>query len=134
MILEMFFDLYVNIAEKFSASGKLKKWQENLLRVLCAIVFLAIFALIPFGICLVTAEESSHTLGIAMLAIGISFLLIHITVALCISKREEHEDLREIEDDAKELFESNEPEPILYTMDEEDLKSENGNIDPPTME
>ena len=128
MIFEEIFDLYVNIAEKFSASGKLKKWQEGLLRVLCASMLLAMLTLIPFGICLLTAEEASHALGIAMLAVGISVLLIHIAAALCIAKREENGEAQEIEDEAKEIFKSNEPEPILYTMDD-DVNPENDDTD-----
>lgn len=57
MPMENLFDLYVCIVEKFSAGGKLKKWQENLLRVLCILVFAAMLVLIPFGICLTGGRQ-----------------------------------------------------------------------------
>ena len=124
MIFEEIFDLYVNIAEKFSASGKLKKWQESLLRVLCAIMLLAMLTLIPFGICLLTAEEASHALGIAMLAVGVSVLIVHIALVLCLAGKRKIAEKRDIEEDAAETFTSDDPEPLVRTLEETESGAE----------
>lgn len=85
--MENLFDLYVCIAEKFSAGGKLKKWQENLLRVLCILVFAAMLILLPAGICLTADGKDAAVPGITMLAVGASVLIVHIALVLCLAKK-----------------------------------------------
>lgn len=122
--MENLFDLYVCIAEKFSAGGKLKKWQENLLRVLCILVFAAILVLIPFGICLTADGKDTAVPGITMLAVGASVLIVHIALVLCLAKKRETEEKQDIEEDAAETFTSDDPEPLVRTIEETESDAE----------
>lgn len=122
--MENLFDLYVCIAEKFSAGGKLKKWQENLLRVLCILVFAAMLVLIPFGICLTADGKDAAVPGITMLAVGASVLIVHIALVLCLAKKRETEEKRDIEEDAAETFTSDDPEPLVRTLEETESDAE----------
>ena len=122
--MENLFDLYVCIAEKFSAGGKLKKWQENLLRVLCILVFAAMLVLIPFGICLTADGGDAIVPGITMLAVGASVLIVHIALVLCLAKKRETEEKRDIEEDAAETFTSDDPEPLVRTLEETESDAE----------
>ena len=122
--MENLFDLYVCIAEKFSAGGKLKKWQENLLRVLCVLVFAAMLVLIPFGICLTADGKDAAVPGITMLAVGASVLIVHIALVLCLAKKRETEEKRDIEEDAAETFTSDDPEPLVRTIEETESDAE----------
>ena len=124
MPMENLFDLYVCIAEKFSAGGKLKKWQENLLRVLCVLVFAAMLVLIPFGICLTADGGDAIVPGITMLAVGASVLIVHIALVLCLAKKRETEEKRDIEEDAAETFTSDDPEPLVRTLEETESDAE----------
>lgn len=123
--MENLFDLYVCIAEKFSAGGKLKKWQENLLRVLCVLVFAAMLVLIPFGICLTADGKDAAVPGITMLAVGASVLIVHIALILCLAKKRETEEKREIEEDAAETFADGAPEPLVRMIEETESDAEN---------
>ena len=123
--MENLFDLYVCIAEKFSAGGKLKKSQENLLRVLCVLVFAAMLVLIPFGICLTADGGDAIVPGITMLAVGASVLIVHIALVLCLAKKRETEEKRDIEEDAAETFTSDDPEPLVRTLEETESDAEN---------
>ena len=122
--MENLFDLYVCIAEKFSAGGKLKKWQENLLRVLCILVFAAMLVLLPFGICLTADGKDAAVPGITMLAVGASVLIVHIALVLCLAKKRETEEKRDIEEDAAETFTSDDPEPLVRTIEETESDAE----------
>ncbi len=122
--MENLFDLYVCIAEKFSAGGKLRKWQENLLRVLCILVFAAMLVLIPFGICLTADGGDAIVPGITMLAVGASVLIVHIALVLCLAKKRETEEKRDIEEDAAETFTSDDPEPLVRTIEETESDAE----------
>ena len=122
--MENLFDLYVCIAEKFSAGGKLKKWQENLLRVLCVLVFDAMLVLIPFGICLTADGGDAIVPGITMLAVGASVLIVHIALVLCLAKKRETEEKRDIEEDAAETFADGAPEPLVRTFEETESDAE----------
>ena len=122
--MENLFDLYVCIAEKFSAGGKLKKWQENLLRVLCILVFAAMLILLPFGICLTADGKDAAVPGITMLAVGASVLIVHIALVLCLAKKRETEEKRDIEEDAAETFTSDDPEPLVRTLEETESDAE----------
>ena len=122
--MENLFDLYVCIAEKFSAGGKLKKWQENLLRVLCILVFAAMLVLIPFGICLTADGKDAAVPGITMLAVGASVLIVHIALVLCLAKKRETEEKQDIEEDATETFTSDDPEPLVRTIEETESDAE----------
>ena len=122
--MENLFDLYVCIAEKFSAGGKLRKWQENLLRVLCVLVFAAMLVLIPFGICLTADGGDAIVPGITMLAVGASVLIVHIALVLCLAKKRETEEKRDIEEDAAETFTSDDPEPLVRTLEETESDAE----------
>ena len=102
--MENLFDLYFCIAEKFSAGGKLRKWKENLLRVLCILVFAAMLILLPAGICLTADGGDAIVPGITMLAVGASVLIVHIALVLCLAKKRETEEKRDIEEDAAETF------------------------------
>ena len=124
MPMENLFDLYVCIAEKFSAGGKLRKWQENLLRVLCVLVFAAMLVLIPFGICLTADGGDAIVPGITMLAVGASVLIVHIALVLCLAKKRETEEKRDIEEDAAETFTSDDPEPLVRTLEETESDAE----------
>ena len=124
MPMENLFDLYVCIAEKFSAGGKLKKWQENLLRVLCILVFAAMLILLPFGICLTADGKDAAVPGITMLAVGASVLIVHIALVLCLAKKRETEEKQDIEEDAAETFTSDDPEPLVRTIEETESDAE----------
>ena len=123
--MENLFDLYVCIAEKFSAGGKLKKWQENLLRVLCILVFAAMLILLPAGICLTADGKDAAVPGITMLAVGASVLIVHIALVLCLAKKRETEEKREIEEDAAETFADGAPEPLVRMIEETESDAEN---------
>ena len=123
--MENLFDLYVCIAEKFSAGGKLKKWQENLLRVLCILVFAAMLVLLPFGICLTADGKDAAVPGITMLAVGASVLIVHIALVLCLAGKRKIEEKRDIEEDAAETFTSDAPEPLVRTIEETESDAEN---------
>lgn len=122
--MENLFDLYVCIAEKFSAGGKLKKWQENLLRVLCILVFAAMLILLPAGICLTADGKDAAVPGITMLAVGASVLIVHIALVLCLAKKRETEEKQDIEEDAAETFTSDDPEPLVRTIEETESDAE----------
>lgn len=122
--MENLFDLYVCIAEKFSAGGKLKKWQENLLRVLCILVFAAMLILLPAGICLTADGKDAAVPGITMLAVGASVLIVHIALVLCLAKKRETEEKRDIEEDAAETFADGAPEPLVRTIEETESDAE----------
>lgn len=122
--MENLFDLYVCIAEKFSAGGKLKKWQENLLRVLCILVFAAMLVLLPFGICLTADGKDAAVPGITMLAVGASVLIVHIALVLCLAGKRKIEEKRDIEEDAAETFTNDDPEPLVRTIEETESDAE----------
>lgn len=125
MPMENLFDLYVCIAEKFSAGGKLKKWQENLLRVLCILVFAAMLILLSAGICLTADGKDAAVPGITMLAVGASVLVVHIALILCLAGKRKIEEKRDIEEDAAETFTSDDPEPLVCTIEETESDAEN---------
>ena len=122
--MENLFDLYVCIAEKLSACGKLKKWQENLLRVLCILIFAAMLVPIPFGICLTADGKDTAVPGITMLAVGASVLIVHIALVLCLAKKRETEEKQDIEEDAAETFADGAPEPLVRTIEETESDAE----------
>ena len=125
MPMENLFDLYVCIAEKFSAGGKLKKWQENLLRVLCILVFAAMLILLPAGICLTADGKDAAVPGITMLAVGASVLVVHIALVLCLAGKRKIEEKQDIEEDAAETFADGAPEPLVRTLEETESDAEN---------
>ena len=125
MPMENLFDLYVCIAEKFSAGGKLKKWQENLLRVLCILVFAAMLILLSAGICLTADGKDAAVPGITMLAVGASVLVVHIALILCLAGKRKIEEKRDIEEDAAETFTSDDPEPLVRMIEETESDAEN---------
>lgn len=122
--MENLFDLYVCIAEKLSACGKLKKWQENLLRVLCILVFAAMLTLLPAGICLTADGGDAIAPGITMLAVGASVLIVHIALVLCLAGKRKIAEKRDIEEDAAETFTSDDPEPLVRTLEETESGAE----------
>lgn len=88
IILEFFAELYLGIGELIVPEHKFKKWQESLLKMLCAIISLAILVLLIGGIVLLTGEDKRLVAGIAMTATGGGLLLVHIALFLIILIRD----------------------------------------------
>lgn len=70
LLLQILFEVYLNIGEILVPEKKFKKWQESLLKVTCILVSCIILAFIGFGI--------------AMLVEGVSRLRVTAIVFLCV--------------------------------------------------
>ncbi len=71
IFLELFMEIYLNLAFYFFPEDKLKPWQVFLVRLVCMVIALAFIGLFLAGLLLLTATKTSNpTLGIILTIIG----------------------------------------------------------------
>lgn len=132
-LIEIILNLYLEFAFCFVPHGKLKKWHENFLRILCFLVSVSPAVLIPFGFCLVFDNDSSNTAGIILLVVGWVIFLIQIVLFFILYHIQKTKEISETETTTDEQYDSNDPKPITSHIDlsETSLSSEDQNIEPP---
>ncbi len=82
-LLQILFEVYLNIGEIFVPEKKFKKWQESLLKVVCVIVSCIIIAFIGVGIAfLVEGVKRLRTMAIVFLCVGSTSLAIQIALII----------------------------------------------------
>lgn len=88
-LLQILFEVYLNIGEILVPEKKFKKWQTGLLKVVCIIVSCIIIAFIGVGIAfLVEGVERLRIMAIAFLCVGSVLLAVHIALIIVVLVRE----------------------------------------------
>lgn len=86
IIVEFFLEISVYAyAEAFEAifdEVSLKKWQEILLKVLCAIFSMGSLVLVLIGMMLLTSDHPFKMKGLILLVVGVCILFIHVVLGL----------------------------------------------------
>lgn len=78
VLLEAVWEVYADFVEELIGYKKLKKWQENLLKILCSIIFFIALILIIIGALFVSDDEPSKTQGLILLIVGGIVFGVHI--------------------------------------------------------
>ncbi len=78
VFLEVVWELYADFVEESIGYKKLKKWQGNLLKVLCISIFFIALILVVIGALFVSDDEPSKTQGLILLIVGGVVLGVHI--------------------------------------------------------
>lgn len=88
LILEVFLEvvcgIYADLVEELFGYKKLKKWQENLLKILCCSIFFIALILIIIGALFLSDDEPSKTQGLILLIVGGVVLGVHILFVLIV--------------------------------------------------
>lgn len=87
-LIELVLDLYIAFFQYTAPDKELSKRKRFFLRLICAIVTVAIFAGLILGVCLmITGNSTECIIGIALLALAIIGIIIHIVIAVYNSKK-----------------------------------------------
>ena len=78
VLLEAVLEVYADLVEELFGYKKLKKWQENLLKILCISIFFIALILIVIGALFVSDDEPSKTQGLILLIVGGIVFGVHI--------------------------------------------------------
>ncbi len=70
IFLEIFIEIYLDLAFYFFPEDKLKPWQVFLIRLVCMIIALVFIGLLLAGILILTTTNTNQTLGIVLTAVG----------------------------------------------------------------
>lgn len=84
VLLEAVYEVYADFVEELIGYKKLKKWQENLLKILCISIFFIALILIVIGALFVSDDEPSKTQGLILLIVGGVVLGAHILFAVIV--------------------------------------------------
>lgn len=84
VLLEVVWEVYADFVEELFGYKKLKKWQENLLKILCISIFFIALILIVIGALFVSDDEPSKTQGLILLIVGGVVLGVHILFAVIV--------------------------------------------------
>ena len=84
VLLEVVWEVYADFVEELFGYKKLKKWQENLLKILCISIFFIALILIVIGALFVSDDEPSKTQGLILLIVGGVVLGAHILFAVIV--------------------------------------------------
>ena len=84
VLLEAVLEVYADLVEELFGYKKLKKWQENLLKILCISIFFIALILIVIGALFVSDDEPSKTQGLILLIVGGVVLGVHILLVLIV--------------------------------------------------
>lgn len=84
VLLEAVLEVYADLVEELIGYKKLKKWQENLLKILCISIFFIALILIIIGALFVSDGEPSKTQGLILLIVGGVVLGVHILFVLIV--------------------------------------------------
>ena len=84
VLLEAVLEVYADLVEELFGYKKLKKWQENLLKILCISIFFIALILIVIGALFVSDDEPSKTQGVILLIVGGVVLGVHILLVLIV--------------------------------------------------
>ena len=84
VFLEVVWEVYADFVEESIGYKKLKKWQENLLKILCISIFFIALILIIIGALFVSDGEPSKTQGLILLIVGGVVLGAHILFAVIV--------------------------------------------------
>lgn len=84
VVLEAVLEVYADLVEELFGYKKLKKWQENLLKILCISIFFIALILIVIGALFVSDDEPSKTQGLILLIVGGVVLGVHILFVLIV--------------------------------------------------
>ena len=84
VLLEAVLEVYADLVEELFGYKKLKKWQENLLKILCISIFFIALILIVIGALFVSDDEPSKTQGLILLIVGGVVLGVHILFVLIV--------------------------------------------------
>ena len=84
VFLEVVWEVYVDFVEESIGYKKLKKWQGNLLKILCISIFFIALILIVIGALFVSDDEPSKTQGLILLIVGGVVLGAHILFAVIV--------------------------------------------------
>ena len=84
VLLEAVLEVYADFVEELIGYKKLKKWQENLLKILCISIFFIALILIIIGALFVSDGEPSKTQGLILLIVGGVVLGVHILFVLIV--------------------------------------------------
>lgn len=81
VLLQILFEVYLNIGEILVPEKKFKKWQESLLKVACILVGCIIMGFIAAGTAfLVDGVERLRLTAIVLLSVGAVLLSVQITL------------------------------------------------------
>lgn len=81
IILQILFEVYLNIGEILVPEKKLKKWQESLLKVACILISCTILGFMAVGIALlVEGIARLRVTAIVLLSVGAVLLAVQITL------------------------------------------------------
>ncbi|MBQ4270148.1 MAG: hypothetical protein IJB97_10940 [Clostridia bacterium] len=127
IILEPFFFAYFDLAERIFDGKKLKKRQENFLKILCVCVSFVAVMLVLIGGFWIADKQPFKTYGTVMLVVGSLLLLAHILIAfLCGGNRTvEDKDVDEENDSAEDLqtdLKDEEPSSIVQYIELDEIK------------
>ncbi len=82
-MLELFLEVYLSIGEILVPEKKFKKWQENLLKVFCVIICVAILCCIGIGIAFLTEEVTRlYNAGVVLVSVGAALLAVQIVLTV----------------------------------------------------
>ena len=84
VFLEVVWEVYADFVFDSIGYKKLKKWQENLLKILCCSIFFIALILIIIGALFVSDDEPSKTQGLILLIVGGVVLGAHILFAVIV--------------------------------------------------
>ena len=84
VFLEVVWEVYADFVFDSIGYKKLKKWQENLLKILCISIFFIALILIVIGALFVSDDEPSKTQGLILLIVGGVVLGAHILFAVIV--------------------------------------------------
>ena len=129
IIFEPIIYIYLDIVQSIIPDKKLKKWQGNFLKVLCAFVTFLSLMLVILGIVWCLDEKPFKTYGTIMLIIGCSVIFLHIILTFFICLKNKLKSQETTTDDSKndrseesvEKFENKEPTPIVCYIDDDEL-------------
>ncbi len=81
-LMQLLFEVYLNIGEIFVPEKKFKRWQETLLKILCLVACCCIFGCLGAGIAILIEQESARTIGIILTSVGSVLLAIQIALVV----------------------------------------------------
>ena len=86
IFLEIFMEIYLNLAFYFFPEDKLKPWQVFIIRLVCMIIALAFIGLLLAGILVLTTTNTHQTLGVILTTIGgvLTFSQLLLSIILLI--------------------------------------------------
>lgn len=83
IVLELFLEVYLSIGEILVPEKKFKKWQENLLKVLSAVVCVVILCCIGIGIAFLTEGVARlYNSGVVLVSVGAALLAVQIVLTV----------------------------------------------------